>query len=255
MFLLFALLMIGLFGRSSDGTPHGSSGRFRAAITLEMRPQAKMVPIFIVAAGTVTLAVALGAIADAAFVARYTAVILPLFLLIVAVGVSTFRSRRAIAGIMSVVCLAGLLTGYGENQSRRTQAVQVAAVLNAQAQPGDIVVYCPDQLGPAVDRLLRVPGVTEVTFPRGIGPQRVDWVNYKSVIAATNVPAFAQNVLSELGANHTLWLVWRDGYPGLGTSCSALYNWFNLLRPSGATVVTANGRTYYEYENLVRFPD
>ena len=57
-------------------------------------------------------------------------------------------------------------------------------MLNVQAQPGDLVVYCPDQLGPAVDRLLRVQGVTEITFPRAIGPQRVDWVDYKKVIAA-----------------------------------------------------------------------
>ncbi len=51
----------------------------------------------------------------------------------------------------------GCSPGYGENRQQRTQAVQVAAVLNAQAQAGDVVVYCPDQLGPAVDRLLRVP--------------------------------------------------------------------------------------------------
>ena len=62
----------------------------------------------------------------------------------------------------------------------RTQAVQVAADLNAQAQPGDVVVYCPDQLGPAVDRLLTVPGVLQLTYPRMIGPARVDWVDYVS---------------------------------------------------------------------------
>ncbi len=59
-------------------------------------------------------------------------------------------------------------------------------------------MYCPDQLGPAVDRLLHVPGVTEITFPRAIGPQRVDWVDYTRVIKATDVDAFAQSALARV---------------------------------------------------------
>jgi mannosyltransferase len=253
MFLLFSLIVVALFGRPGEGTPLDASGRRAAAITLELRPRAGVLPLFGITAGTVAVAVVLGAVANVAFVARYTAVILPLFLLMVAIGITTFRDRRAVAAITAVVCLAGLLTGFGQDQSQRTQAVQVAAVLNAQAQPGDLVVYCPDQLGPAVDRLLRVPDVTELTFPRAIGPQRVDWVDYTKVINNTNVAAFAQNMLSRLDPNHTLWFVWRNGYDGLGGSCQALDNWFNLLKPGGTTVVGQNG-SYYEFENLVRFP-
>ena len=48
-----------------------------------------------------------------------------------------------------------------------------------------------------------------------MGPERVDWVDYKKVIARTDVDTFAQEVLARLPAGHTLWLVWRDGYPGL----------------------------------------
>jgi mannosyltransferase len=116
-----------------------------------------------------------------------------------------------------------------------------------------VVVYCPDQLGPAVDRLLRVPGVTQLTFPRAIGPGRVDWVDYTSVIARTDVDLFAQRALARLPAGHVLWLVWRDGYPGLGQDCGYLRSWFDLLRPSGVTLVHQNGSTFYEYENLVRY--
>ena len=94
----------------------------------------------------------------------------------------------------------------------RTQAVQVAAVLNAQAQPGDMVVYCPDQLGPAVDRLLTVPDVTELTYPRMMGPQRIDWINYAATIQNTSPAWFAQEIVSRLNPGSTLWLVWRNGY-------------------------------------------
>jgi mannosyltransferase len=160
-----------------------------------------------------------------------------------------------VVGILVLVSVAGLLTGYGENMQERTQAVQVAQILNAEAQPGDLVVYCPDQLGPAVDRLLTVPDVNELTFPRAIGPSRVNWVDYIQTIDRTNVEVFAQQMLVDLGANHTLWLVERDGYAGLGGSCGNLVNWLNLLRPSGATLVHANAGHYYEYENLLRYPD
>ena len=212
-----------------------------------------MAPLVVVALGTLVVAVVLGAIANAAFVARYTAVVLPLFLLVVATGIAVIPGRRFRAGCIAVICLAGLLTGYGENRQHRTQASQVAAVLNAQAQPGDVVVYCPDQLGPAVDRLLTVRGVVQLTFPRSIGPQRVDWVDYRKVIAQTDVETFAQGVLARLGTGHTLWLTWRDGSPGLAGDCGYLKSWLDLLRTPGPTVVHQNASVYYEYENLVRY--
>jgi mannosyltransferase len=179
--------------------------------------------------------------------------VLPLFLLVVSAGVAILPGRRFRIGCMAVLVLAGLLTGLGENGQQRTQAGQVAAVLNVQAQPGDLIVYCPDQLGPAVSRLLRVPGVTQITFPRAIGPQRVDWVNYKKVIANTDVDSFAEAALARLGSGDTLWLVYRDGYPGLGGDCGYLKSWLDLLRPTGVTLIQQNGGTYYEYENLVRY--
>ena len=45
------------------------------------------------------LAVVLGAVANAAFVARYTAVVLPLFLLVVATGVAVLPGRRFRVGV------------------------------------------------------------------------------------------------------------------------------------------------------------
>ncbi len=246
---LFALSVLGVFGRPA---PDGAPGTGRSAVFLTAVPRRRVAALFGVVAGTLAVAVVAGAIAQAAFVARYAAIVLPLFLLIVAVGAGLFR-RKVAAVAVAVLSVAGVLTGLGQNSQPRTQAVQVAAVLNAQAQPGDLIVYCPDQLGPAVDRLLSVPNVSELTFPRAIGPQRVDWVNYKATIAATHVDVFAQQMLSRLGANHTLWLVYRDGYPGFGGDCGQLRSWLNLLRPTGETAVWANPK-YYEFENLVRYP-
>lgn len=266
-YALVILVLLGMFGRRSvSGSPpgggsavpgswQGTPGRDGPPIlTVVARPNPRLVGVLGVLVGTLVLAVGLGAIAQAAYVARYAAVVLPLFLLIVAAGVAVFADRRVVAAIVVVTSVAGLLTGFGEGSQQRTQAVAVAKVLNMEAQPGDLVVYCPDQLGPAVDRLLTVPNVTELTFPRAIGPSRVNWVNYKATIAATNVGTFAEQMLGQLGANHTLWVVERNNYAGFGGACGNLVSWFNLLRPTGVTLVHANSSQYYESENLLRYP-
>lgn len=262
MYATFLLFIVGTFGRrAAPGTTvllEDAEGRVRRvpagpAVVIELSPRPGMAPMVGVGVATLIVAVALGAVANAAFVARYTAVVLPIFLLVMSAGVAVIPGARFRAGCVAVLVLAGILTGQSENSQQRTQAVQVAAVLNAQAQPGDLVVYCPDQLGPAVDRLLTVPGVQEITFPRATGPQRVDWVDYKKVIADTNVSQFTQDALARVSGNHTVWLVWRDGYPGVGGDCGYLKGWLDLFRQSGVTLVHADSATYYEYENLTRY--
>lgn len=236
------------FGPGGAGAPRREQG-----ITLVLQPNRRALPVFGVLLGTLVVAVIGGVAVNAAFVARYAAVVLPLFLMLVALGLGVLSRPRLVTGTLAVISVAGLLTGLGNNAAPRTQAVQVAQVLNAQAQPGDLVVFCPDQLGPAVNRLVTVPGLTELTFPRAIGPQRVDWVDYKKVIGRTNVEAFAQDMRAALPPGKTLWLVWRNGYPGLGGDCGALATWLDLFQGQGATVVNANA-SFYEYENLTRYP-
>jgi hypothetical protein len=262
MFATFILFIFGTFGRTAvPGTlvsvedPDGSVRQTTVgpAVVLELRPRSGTAPLVAIAAGTVGAAVLFGALANSAFVARYTAVVLPLFVLVVSTGVAVIPGRRFRLGCIAVLCVAGLLTGLGENGTQRTQAVDAAAVLNAQAQPGDLVVYCPDQLGPAVNRLLTVRGVEQITFPRATAPQRVNWVDYKKVIGRTDVSSFAQSALARAGANHTVWLVWRDGYPGLGGDCGYLRSWLDLFRGAGVTLVRQNSNSFYEYENLTRY--
>jgi hypothetical protein len=243
-FLLFALAGLALFARVG---PKATS----VIVEMRVQPRARLVGLLVV--GTLAVAVVVGMVTGAAFDGRYIAVVFPLFVVGCALGLSTFTSRKVTSGLLVVACVAGLLSAQVQNSEPRTQAVQIAAELNVLARPGDMVVYCPDQLGPAVDRLLKVPDVTELTFPRMIGPQRVDWVNYSSVIGGTNVGVFAQEIDSRLNPGSTLWLVWRDGYKPFGGDCGYLASWFQMLRHGGETVVSANSH-YYEYENLVRFP-
>jgi mannosyltransferase len=243
-FLLFGCTLLALFGRT------GSSG---TSVVIQARIQPRVRALALIVGGTLFIAVVAGILANAAFVSRYMSVVFPLFLVLCALGVTNFASKKVSAGIVAVACVAGTLTGFGNNADPRTQAVEVAATLNTEARPGDIVVYCPDQLGPAVNRLLTVPDLTQVTYPRMIGPARVDWVNYGQVIANTDPYTFAMAVLRKLGPGNTLWLVWRNGYSPFGGSCGSLENWLQYSDPGGVLEIPANA-AYYEYENLVRFP-
>jgi len=56
--------------------------------------------------------------------------------------------------MMIVAAVAGFAVAVQNVYTQRSQAPEVAAVLAAHAKPGDIVAYCPDQLGPALYRLL-----------------------------------------------------------------------------------------------------
>lgn len=242
-FMLFAMVALALFAQP------GAVGH---SVVLEGRLQPKSRFLLLLVLGALGIAVLAGMLTGAAFDSRYIAVVFPLFIVLCAVGVANFASRPFTCGFLAVACVAGVFSAQSLNSQPRTQAVVVAADLNRLAQPGDMVVYCPDQLGPAVDRLLTVPNVTEVTFPRMAGPQRVDWYNYNQTVKQEPVYDFATAVTAKLNPGSTLWLVWRDGYKPFGQDCSELSTWLGMKLGGGYTLVRASSY-YYEYENLERF--
>ncbi len=241
---MFGLVGLGLLAKPG---PNGAS------VVMEVRLQSRARFVSLLVAGPLAVAVLAGMLTGAAFDNRYIAVVFPLFIVLCALGLTAFSSRKVSAALLAVACTAGLFAAQEQNSEPRTQAVQVAADLNAQAQPGDVVVYCPDQLGPAVDRLLKVPGVTQLTYPRMIGPARIDWVDYVWRIQHTVVGTFAREVWDRVSPGGTLWLVWRNGYQGFGNSCGNLASWLQMLSPDSQTLITQDSN-YYEYENLTKFP-
>jgi hypothetical protein len=113
-------------------------------------------------------------------------------------------------------------------------------------------VYCPDQLAPAASRLIHVP-VVQATFPREIGPLRVNWVDYRTVISETSVQQFAVDVMDR-AAGHDIWFVWQANYAGTQGKCSQLFTWLQDLRSNGQELVRNDPGNYFEHEALVRFP-
>ena len=74
----------------------------------------------------------------------------------------------------------GLASGLPSAWTSRTQAGQVAATLSRLGRPGDVVAFCPDQIGPSVNRLVpraELQGTLEELAGRlARGPTKAIWI-------------------------------------------------------------------------------
>jgi uncharacterized membrane protein len=245
----FALTFLALFGMALDG--------HRIELDLRTRPRSRALAI--ATAGTLALAIAVGYVTRSAFQGRYAAIVLPIFLLLVVLGLATLADRRVWTGVLTFAVVLGLAAAAGNVATDRTQAGQVAAAIRASARPGDVVGYCPDQLGPSVSRLLP-SDLVQLTFPNGQPPQRVDWYDYAARNAAGQPAAYAQSLVSRAGPGHNIWLVWLSGYRTLDFKCEEVTSQLASMRPGTTQVVRPNTNGHddltgvYEQQALYRYP-
>jgi mannosyltransferase len=247
---LLALVYFALFALALFGV--GRSGRL-IELDLHTRPRARGTSIAVV--GTLFAAIAGGILTTSAFSPRYAAVVFLPLLLLVALGATTLLNQRVRLGVVAVAVVAGLIGSFQNIDTQRTQAPKVAAVVNARAKPGDIVAYCPDQIGPAVYRVIdHGSSYRQLTFPRRTSPQFVDWVDYTKVVHAASATAFAATLRADAGTTHRIWLVWQPGYQTYGAKCQVLAT--TLLENhslGGRNWVLSNGALYYEPMNLTEY--
>jgi hypothetical protein len=239
--ILFALAGLAVFGRAVD--------RYHIELDLRTRPRGRGLAIVVTA--TLLIGIAVGLATQSAYAARYTAVVFGLFVVLIALGTTVFADRRVRYGVIAVAAVLGLWGGTENVTDQRTQAGPVAAAIEASGRPGDVVAYCPDQLGPAVDRLLR-PGFVQLTYPFGRGPERVDWVDYEDRLKAADPAAFAERLDARAGPDHDVFLAWSGGYRTHENVCEQIVGRLAALRPS-TRLVQAGPRKYFEYIELNRF--
>jgi hypothetical protein len=237
---VIGLLLLGLFATARD--------RRHIDIDLHTVPGARWEAI--VGFATLMVGFSLNYLAGGAFQTRYSAIAFPFFVVVVARGVTTLADPRVQAGVLVAVVGLGFVGGIRNVRTNRTGAGMVAAVLRARAQPGDLVVYCPDQLGPAVSRLAP-PGLHQVTYPAFGRPQFVDWVDYKKRLARADPQAFAEEALARAGS-HTLWFVTTPGYQTHPVVCGTLASLFAARRTREVSVVP--DERLFEHPGLQRFP-
>ncbi len=242
--LLVVLLVLGGFGVARSARHVDLDVRTRPAVRWELAA----------ALAALTAGLLFAYASGSAFDGRYAAMMFPLLLLVVAYGFTVFASRDVMALALAVVAVLGLVGGIRNVVDNRTQAGQVASVLAKDAKPGDTVVYCPDQLGPAVSRLLgHRAGLNQVTYPSGARPALVDWVDYRDVINRTDPAAFADAVVEKTG-DHTIWYVVTPGYRSFDVRCEALGSALAQARPGGTQRVVEHESKFFELDNLYEFP-
>jgi mannosyltransferase len=244
--LLYALVGLGLFGTAA-------AARSIVILDLRGRPPGRMLAA--TAALTMVLAIVVGKVTGSAYAVRYAAVVFPLVLLLAALGSATLSGSRAGPVVLGLAAVLGFTSAIPSLAADRTSAARVAAVLRAEARPGDVVAYCPDQLGPAVDRLLEgsAPDLVQVTFPRAGRPELVDWVGYEEANEAARTAPFARMLLDRAGPERAVWVVWAPNYRTYDTKCQALLDDLRQARPQERRVVKVSTNTF-ERPGLVQYP-
>jgi hypothetical protein len=186
--------------------------------------------------GTLVVAGLTSWVTGSAVSGRYTGVALPAFLALVAAGLAAVPGRRGFAVLTAVVVLLGLGVAASAARTPRTQAGDVADALT-RAAPGDVVAFCPDQLGPSVSRLVP-PGLDLVGYPDLRPVDRVDWTDYAGRHAAAD-PARTAAALDARAGTGAVWVVTGRGYrvPS-DADCGALRTALTGLRGEPVQVVT-----------------
>jgi hypothetical protein len=239
--VLVALVLLAVFGRRSEqgvivGKPEGD---WRT-------------PVIAVIAVTSAIGAIVAFVTNSAFAGRYASVFFPLVIVLVAAGLALVADGWARVAVLGLVALLGGVVIFGQYRYfDRTQAGVVADVINAEARAGDLVVVCPDQLGPALSRLIDVPGVRVVRYPDLGDPRFVDWVDYKERYDATDPAEVAGRIIAEAGSG-TIWLNWNDGYRVVGEQCGQLATALISQRPAAAQLVSGDNVKYFEYSTLLR---
>jgi hypothetical protein len=239
---LVVLALLALFGRMHD--------RWRIDVDLRTFPGVRWE--WVVGVLTLLGGLSLSFLARSGFQSRYASVMYPFFALAVAFGLVVVGDRRVRYGLLAFIVLIGFVGGARNVVTNRTQASQVTDHISAASKPGDVVGYCPDQLGPDVSRLL--PGslaLKQYTFPRFSSPKFVDWVDYADRNAKASPDAYAQGLLRR-AAGHTIWMVYSTGYKTLDGKCEAILNSLAVARSHSENLVSPDDKIY-EFMGLRRY--
>ena len=239
---LLLLALLALFGRPTD----------KSHIAIDLHTVAGVRWEWLVGAATLFVGLFLSLLTGTGFQARYAAIMFPFFALVVAYGVIVFADKRIRMGILAFVAVVGFVGGARNVATNRTQATQVVEAIAAEAQPGDVVGYCPDQLGPAVSRLIDAElQVANRSYPYGGSPRFVNWVDYEKRNREASAERFADKLLTGAGTK-TLWMVWAPGYVTFEGKCEAVLNALGASRPAFTDLVSGDDNVY-EFMGLRRY--
>ena len=178
-------------------------------------------------------------------------------LLVVAYGVTALTDRRVRHGVVADRGRPSVSRRSIPNAFlTRTQAGQVASAVLARAHHGDVVAYCPDQLGPAVSRELG-DRFDEVAFPRGEPPGDRELGRLRRHRRAREHEHVRRSSCCRgPDRERSIWYVWAPGYLNFGNDCQVIANDLAARRPQRDVVGEKASDTPFEIfegESLYRY--
>ena len=239
-----ALVVLAVFGVAK--------GRRRIIVDLAGWPKGRFLAWVVF--GTLVLGIVGAHLSKSTFVPRYASVIFVPLVILMAVGTQAIGARWLRLGVIAILAVTLLIQGLEWRTTQRSQAGQVVSVLSEQAKPGDFVLFCPDQLGPAVLRELPAStGLRPLAYPRLDDPHFINWVDYLDAIKSMTPQRFVKEI-SHRVHGHSVWLVWSTGYGPFQSTCSFVASTF-LTSPGwgGHQWVNAHPYEYFQSMNLTQF--
>lgn len=219
------VLLVGLLVLAVTGIPQPPS-----RIVLDLRTVPGIRRELLVVAGALLLGILITLATGATFATRYAAFAVPVVFVAAGIGLIATPSRttRGVIGALAVLALGGAaVVGVGD---QRTQARSSATAVMESVAPGDIVLLCPDQLGPAFAREFDPDVPVEVlTYPALTDPRFVDWRDYGERNAAADPEAIALD-LHERAGGAGVWLVWMPGYSTFDSQCERVRDALSTVR-------------------------
>lgn len=248
--VLGVCLVLGLMGRATSD---------QRRIELDLRTVPGVRAEAAVVLGTLLLGTTVGWLTDSTFVPRYAATVVPLVLLVVAAGIVCVQHRVARMVLLGAVLLAGVVGTGRALTTERTQAGAIADAILAEARPGDVVVSCPDQLGPSSTRALSKRasadhGLEEVVYPSFAGPERVDWVDYAERVDAADPASFAAELEARTPPEAAVFLIWSPTYRTHEGDCEAVQAELAALRGGVVDLEVADADRFTEHATLSWYP-
>ena len=195
--------------------------------------------------GTISL------LTDTAFQGRYGVFFFPFTIFASAVGLSRL-SPKASLSVLTVFLLLCSVSVARELSRDRTQLGEIADVVTSEGKLGDSIVFCPDQLAPAGNRILG-EGYEYFTYPSLDTGKRIDWYDYGERNLNSSPSRLAEEFLDRQTSVENIWLVWIDGFETFESKCSSFRSELNRQLSGGETLVNADGDDYYNPANLVRY--
>ncbi|MGB1653853.1 MAG: glycosyltransferase family 39 protein [Acidimicrobiales bacterium] len=238
--VLLILLTLGLLGTRRD----------RWTIELDLRLVPAVRPVALLVGLAMAGGLGAAAILGSAFAGRYFSIVVAFVLVLAGRGVAQIGDPVIRAGVLAAAVGLGVLGSLDQVRDDRSQGQQVAEVVADNDRGPDIVVVCPDQLGPAITRYLP-DDVEIVAYPTLEPAGRVDWTDYEERNAAAD-PAVIADMIDTRWPDAPVWLAIFGGYRTFGYQCERLATELAARRGPAPTVVVANDDVF-EPMNLISF--